>query len=611
MRLADYTMRFLADRGIRHVFLVTGGGAMHLNDAVGRETRWTWVCNHHEQASAIAAESYARLSNRMALLNVTTGPGGVNALNGVYGAFTDSIPMFVLSGQVKRETIAGNSALPLRQLGDQEVDIIPMVKPVTKYAVCVQDPATIRYHLEKAWHLALGGRPGPVWLDIPIDVQGSQIDPDSLTGYNPAAEENGGHLEAEAGWKTGTAVVAEVEHFLEKLKTAERPVLFAGAGVRLAGARDRLLAVAAKLGVPLVSGWNAHDLVPNDHPSYAGRPGTVGDRQGNFTVQNSDLLLVLGSRLNIRQISYNWKGFARAAYKIMVDIDKAELAKPTLSIDRPVHAEVGEFLTALETAVAAYVPQPRHGEWLAWCRKRAELYPVVQPEYSQADKPINPYVFAQRLFEALPDDGIVVTANAMAALAATQAGRIKANTRLFSNSGCASMGYDLPAAIGAYYASGKPVTCLAGDGSIMMNIQELQTILCNRLPIKIMLLNNNGYLSIRQTQSNYFPDNPIGCDMSSGVSFPDFSRLAEAWGFPTRRCESLDKLAGDIDWAMSENGPAFLEIMQDTAQGFSPKLASRALPNGQMSSPALEDMFPFLPREELAANMLIPLLDKP
>ena len=611
MRLADYTMRFLADRGIRHVFLVTGGGAMHLNDAVGRETRWTWVCNHHEQASAIAAESYARLSNRMALLNVTTGPGGVNALNGVYGAFTDSIPMFVLSGQVKCQTIAGNSGLPLRQLGDQEVDIIPMVKPVTKYAVCVQDPSTIRYHLEKAWHLALGGRPGPVWLDIPIDVQGCQIDPDSLKGFDPAAEENGGHLEAEAGWKTGAAVTAEVGHFLEKLKTAERPVLFAGAGVRLAGARDRLLAVANKLGVPLVSGWNAHDLVPNDHPSYAGRPGTVGDRQGNFTVQNSDLLLVLGSRLNIRQISYNWKGFARAAYKIMVDIDKAELAKPTLSIDRPVHAEVGEFLTALEAAVAHYAPQPRHGDWLAWCRKRAELYPVVQPEYSQADKPINPYVFAQRLFDALPDDGIVVTANAMAALAATQAGRIKADTRLFSNSGCASMGYDLPAAIGAYYASGKPVICLAGDGSIMMNIQELQTILCNRLPIKIMLLNNNGYLSIRQTQSNYFPDNPIGCDMSSGVSFPDFSRLAEAWGFPTRRCESLDKLAGDIDWAMAENGPAFLEIMQDTAQGFSPKLASRVLPNGQMASPALEDMFPFLPREELAANMLIPLLDKP
>ena len=282
MRLADYTMRFLADRGIRHVFLVTGGGAMHLNDAVGRETRWTWVCNHHEQASAIAAESYARLSNRMALLNVTTGPGGVNALNGVYGAFTNSIPMFVLSGQVKCQTIAGNSGLPLRQLGDQEVDIIPMVKPVTKYAVCVQDPSTIRYHLEKAWHLALGGRPGPVWLDIPIDVQGCQIDPDSLKGFDPAAEENGGHLEAEAGWKTGAAVTAEVGHFLEKLKTAERPVLFAGAGVRLAGARDRLLAVANKLGVPLVSGWNAHDLVPNDHPLLCRPPRHRRRPSGQF-----------------------------------------------------------------------------------------------------------------------------------------------------------------------------------------------------------------------------------------------------------------------------------------------------------------------------------------
>jgi len=609
MRLADYTMRFLADRGIRHVFLVTGGGAMHLNDAVGREKRWTWVCNHHEQASAMAAEAYARLSNRMALLNVTTGPGGINALNGVYGAFTDSIPMFVLSGQVKRETIAGNSGLPLRQLGDQEVDIIPMVKPVTKYAVCVQDPASIRYHLEKAWHLAVNGRPGPVWLDIPIDVQGSQIDPDALVGFDPAKEENDGHLEAEAGWLTGSAVAAEAAHFLEKLKSAERPVLFAGAGVRLAGVRDRLLALAEKLGVPLVSGWNAHDLVPNDHPCYAGRPGTVGDRQGNFTVQNSDLLLVLGSRLNIRQISYNWKGFARAAYKIMVDIDKAELAKPTLTIDRPVHAELGEFLTALEAAAAGLAPQPRHGDWLAWCKKRGELYPVVQSDYLKPGQPVNPYVFAQRLFDALPEDGIVVTANAMAALSATQAGRIKSQTRLFSNSGSASMGFDLPAAIGAYYASGKPVTCLAGDGSIMMNLQELQTILTNRLPIKIVLLNNNGYLSIRQTQSNYFSDNPIGCDDSSGVSFPDFSRLAEAFGFPTRRCETPEGLDDAIAWALAENGPAFLEIMQDPAQGFSPKLASRALPDGRMASPALEDMFPFLSREELASNMLIPPME--
>lgn len=610
MRIADYVMSFLAGRGVRHAFLVTGGGAMHLNDAVGREKRLRWVCCHHEQACAMAAESYARLSGRPALVNVTTGPGGVNALNGVYGAFVDSIPMVVVSGQVKRETIAGNTGLPLRQLGDQEIDIVAMARPVTKYAVCVQEPERLRYHLEKAWHLATTGRPGPVWIDVPIDLQAAQVDPERLAGFSPE-EEGAGRpfgLPAEAGWTTGAALEAEVKEVLARLSRAERPVILAGAGVRLAGARDLLLRAGERLGVPVVTGWNAHDLLPNDHPCYAGRPGSMGDRQGNFTVQNADFLLVLGSRLNVRQVSYNWKAFARAAYKVMVDLDTAELRKPTLSIDRPVHADVREFLERLAAATASREADPRHRAWLSWCQERGRRYPVVLPEYERAPL-LSPYVFMRDLFEALAEDEIVVTGDGTACVVSFQAGRVKSGTRLYTNSGCASMGYDLPAAVGACHASGRRVVCLAGDGSIMMNVQELQTIAGARLPVKVFVLGNGGYTSIRQTQRNYFPGNEIGIGPDSGVTLPDFVRLAGALGIPARRCAGRADLPGSIDFALGEEGPALVEVALDPDAPFAPKLASRALPDGRMVSPGLEDMAPFLSREELATNLLVPPLE--
>ena len=610
MRLADYVMSFLADRGIKHVFLVTGGGAMHLNDAVGREKRWTWVCCHHEQACAIAAESYARFSQKIALVNVTTGPGGVNALNGVYGAFVDSIPMFVVSGQVKRETIAGNTGLPLRQLGDQEVDIVSMVKCVTKYAVCVQNPAEIRYHLEKAWYLATTGRPGPVWIDIPIDVQSTRLDVTSLCGFSPDDEGSGVHfgLAAEAGWLAGAAIDAEIDHVLARLASAKRPVILAGTGVRCAGARALLLAVGDALRIPITTGWNAHDLVPNDHICYAGRPGTVGDRQGNFTVQNSDFLLVLGCRLNIRQVSYNWKAFARDAYTIMVDIDTAEMRKPTLRVDRPIHADVKEFLEKLAAATGTWTPRPDHQCWLEWCARRGTTYSVVQPEYEQSSL-INPYIFMRDLFEALDEDEVIIAANGTASVVSCQGGRIKSNTRLYGNSGCASMGYDLPGAIGAYYAASRRIICLAGEGSVMMNLQELQTIVGLWLPVKLFILNNGGYHSIRQTQTNYFPDNEIGVGATTGVTFPDFVRLAEALGIPARHCDAPAQLPETLRFALDHDGPILVEVSLDQAQGFSPKLASRVLPDGTMASSALEDMAPFLSRAELADNMFIPLME--
>jgi acetolactate synthase-1/2/3 large subunit len=607
MRIADYLMGFLVGRGVTHAFLVTGGGAMHLNDAVGRARGLTYVCCHHEQACAMAAESYARLSGRMALVNVTTGPGGVNALNGVYGAHVDSIPVFVVSGQVKRETIASTTGLPLRQLGDQEIDILAMARSVTKYAHSVHDPKTIRYHLEKAWHLATTGRPGPVWIDVPIDVQAAQVDPETLTGFDPLAEGGGQPLAlpAESGRLTGAALEASVQAFLERLGRAERPAILAGAGVRMAGARTLLLELAERLGIPLTTGWNAHDVVPDDHPTYAGRPGTIGTRQGNFTVQNADLLLVLGSRLNVRQVSYNWKSFARAAYQVMVDVDEAELKKPTLSIDLPVHADLKDFLVRLEAATLGRAAAPRHLAWTAWCRERGQRYPVVLPEYERTER-LHPYVFMRDLFEALGDEEVVVTGDGTACVVSFQVARIKRGTRLYTNSGSASMGYDLPAAIGAHHASGRRVICLAGDGSIMMNLQELQTIAGEKLPVKVFVLDNGGYASIRQTQRAYFPGNDVGCGPGSGVTFPDFARVAEAFGLPAHRCESLAGLPAALDFALRSEGPALVNVLLDREAGFSPKLASRALPDGRMASPALEDMAPFLSREELASNLFIP-----
>jgi acetolactate synthase-1/2/3 large subunit len=571
------------------------------------------VFTHHEQAAAIAAESYGRLSGRLAAVNVTTGPGGVNALNGVYGAYVDSIGMIVVSGQVKRETIAGNYDLPLRQLGDQEIDIVSMVRGITKYATVLQDPLDARRVVEKALHLARRGRPGPVWIDIPIDVQGAMVDPDDLAGWNDGDDDRAGeaaNTAAELGAVSGDALASEIDALLAELLTAERPVVLAGAGVRLSGSQRAFIAFVERFGIPVVTGWNAHDTIADDHPLYVGRPGTVGDRGGNFAVQSADYLLVLGSRLNIRQVSYNWQAFAQHATVAMVDIDRAELAKPTLDIARPIHADLRDFFR-----IAATRPAPPRDNrdarraFLRHSRERSARYPVVLPEYREKAAPVNPYCFGEALFDALGADAIVVTGDGTACVTMFQAARIKDGQRLYTNSGCASMGYDLPAAVGACYAAGgKKVICLAGDGSAMMNLQELQTIAGNRLPVKIFLLNNDGYHSIRQTQENYFSDNIVGCGPDSGLTFPDFTRLAAAFGLSHSRIEDHASLADGIAAALAADGPHLCEVMIDKAQQFAPKLASRRLPDGTMVSPALEDMAPFLPREELAAAMQPPVI---
>ncbi len=603
-RVADFIAASLSAKGLGDVFMVTGGGAMHLNDAFGRNRDLRVICLHHEQACAMAAEAYARLGGRPAILNVTTGPGGINALNGVFGAYTDSIPIVVVSGQVRRETIAGNFAPGLRQLGDQEVDIVRMVSGITKYAVTVQDPARIAWELDKACWMAVNGRPGPVWVDVPIDIQGAYVEPEALARFEPPA------IVAE-GLLAGEALKGVARQVVERLAASKRPCVMPGTGVRIAGCAKRFLAIAERLQAPVATAFNAHDLIANDHPLYVGRPGTVGDRSGNFAVQNADFLLVLGCRLNIRQISYNWGSFARAAFKVMVDADPAEIAKPTLTIDLPVAAELGDFLDALNEALAGYAPPPAHAGYLAWCHERQERYPVVLPEYWRVPAPVNPYCFASALFEHLDTDDVVVTGDGTACVVTFQAADIKQGQRLFSNSGSASMGYDVPAAIGAWWArpNARRVICIAGDGSLMMNLQELQSIVGQKLPVKLFVLNNNGYHSIRQTQQNYFPDNEVGCGPESGVTFPDFQKLGAALGFTVSRIAAHAGMGEAIAAALATPGPTLTEVMLDKAQAFSPKLSSRRLEDGTMVTSALEDLAPFLSREEMAQNMLIPAAD--
>ncbi len=596
IRVADYIAQTLVARGVTDCFLVTGGGAMHLNDAVGRAKGLRYVACHHEQACAIAAESYFRLTNRPALVNVTTGPGGTNAITGVYGAYVDSCAMIVVSGQVKWETLVRSTGLPLRQLGDQEIDITRLVAPVTKYAVMVTDPETIRYHLERAFHRATSGRPGPVWLDIPMNVQSAMVDADTLRGYDPS--EDARELPA-------TEVTAWAREVVERLNNAQRPVIYAGSGVRLAKAEGSLRQLVDRLGVPVVTGFNAHDLLPDDHPALCGRPGTIGDRAGNFTVQNADFVLILGCRLNIRQVSYNWSSFARHAFKAMVDIDRAELDKPTLSIDLKIHADVKDLLSAL----GALNPQPvaAHAAFLAWSRERRRKYPVVLPEYWRGTKGVNPYCFVEALFDELPDQEIVVTGDGTACIATFQAARLKEGQRLYSNSGSAPMGWDLPAAVGAAVASGRRVVCIAGDGSLQMNVQELATVAANRLPVKLFVFNNRGYSSIRQTQAAFFPDNPVGCGPESGVEFPDYEPLARAHRMPFSRLSTHAELREGLRAFLAAPGAGLCEVVLDVDQPFAPKLTSRRLPDGRMATSPLEDMAPFLDRDELAGNMLVPV----
>lgn len=589
IKVAKYISEFLVNNGIKDCFMVTGGGAMHLDDALGHQEGLNCIFNHHEQACSVAAEGYTRYSGKLAAVCVTSGPGGTNAITGVVGGWLDSIPMFVLSGQVKRETtIWSCQELGLRQLGDQEFDIINSVSNMTKYAKMVTNPLEIAYHLEKALHIALSGRPGPVWLDIPLDVQGAVVETDELIHYDCKIEDP---------WQVPQVKESVAETVIEKIKSAKAPLILVGTGIRLGKSDELLLKLLDKLKIPVVTAWNANDTVAYDNPYFVGMPGTVGTRSGNFAVQNCDLLLSLGCRLNIRMIGYNHYDFAKNAYKIIVDIDPRELIKPTIRPDMPINADVYDFITKLLSV--DYKPQDNHKDWLCWCKSLLNKYPATLPEYYNKEKTINPYVFTDKLFNNLKNDDRIICGNGSACVITFQAGKIKQGQRMFTNSGCAAMGYGFPAAVGVAVAdNSKRTVCIDGDGSFMMNIQELATVAHNKLDIKIIILNNNGYHSIRQTQRNLFKPPFIGIDGASGIGFPDFEKLADAFGIRYFKLSTESECDKVLPEALSCDGPCICEAVVDSEQNFAPKSSSKILPDGRVVSPSLDDMAPFLDREE-------------
>lgn len=606
-RLADYVADFLVAHGVTDCFSVVGGGAMHLNDALGHKKGLKVTYNHHEQACAMAAEAYARIDNRIAAVCVTTGPGGTNAITGVLGGWLDSIPMFIISGQVRYDTTARYAQQfigdeELRAMGDQEYDITRSVAHMTKYAVMIEDANQIRYALERGWHLATTGRPGPVWIDIPVNFQGMYIETDELEKYDPIEDDRKLPL------PVSESTISEV---INKIARAKRPVLHAGYGIRLAGAYSEFRELIEKLNMPIVTYWNAVDLIEDDNQLYCGRAGNMGDRPGNWAIQNADLILAVGTRISIRQVGYNWKTWARDAYVIMVDIDKAELKKPTLHIDMPIWADAKDFLSKLNKKITKPF---NFDEWTRCCIGWKKNYPVVMPKHwKENGTTANVYAFVRYLSEKLPENSLTAVSNGACCVVGSQAYVIKKGSRMANNSAVASMGYGLPAAIGTCLGGGNRNTiCLEGDGSIMMNLQELQTIISNKLPIKIFLINNNGYHSIRITQNNLFSEHAkvgIGPE-SKDLSFPDYSQLAKAFGYPYFKAHSNTEMKDVVDEVIAMEGHAFCEIFTDSEQVWEPKSSTKRLEDGTLVSPPLEDLAPFLPREELKRIMFIPLVDE-
>ncbi len=592
MRVADYIWKFLADKGVRHVFLVTGGGAMHLNDALGRETRIKYVCNLHEQACAMAAEGYARMSGMPGVVSVTTGPGGTNALTGVVGAWLDSVPMIVISGQIKRATmITSCPHLKLRQLGDQEYNIVDAARPMTKMAKTVMSVEEVPEVMAEAWELCQSDRPGPVWIDVPLDIQAAEIDCDRPNAVRSS------RLAAIVSPAEG-----QIDEMVALLRRAKRPGIIAGSGVRNARAEKLFLEVAESLNIPVLTSISGIDLIPSDHPLFFGRPGILGERPANFIMQNSDLFIVLGTRMGIRICGYAYDTVACNAVKVMIDVDEAELEKPTFRPDVKIHSDAGAFLEALHVALPSLPPCE---DWLSYCRGVKARFPVILPEYRERTDYVSSYVLPEAVVRHAPDPLTVVTSNGIAYTSTFQAIPIRKGMRMFSNEACASMGYGLPAAIGAAFAGGdRHVVCFEGDGSIQMNLQELQTMKNYRLPITLLIYNNGGYLSIKTTQKAFFGGFFVGSEAGSGIVLPSFEKLAAAYDLPYFRLSTNQELDEKLPEIFAVNGPVVVEVMLDPFEVLGPKAASRRLPDGTMVSEPLDNMAPFLPEEERAKWML-------
>ena len=601
-KVSDYIADFLVKNGITDMFSVVGGGAMHLNDSFGHHPGLHVTYNHHEQGSAIAAEAYARVTNKIAAVCVTSGPGATNAITGVLCGWMGSVPMLVFSGQVRVAVSVRSNNLGLRTMGEQEIDIEPIVSPICKYAKMVLNPEEIRYHLEKAFYLANNGRPGPCWLDMPLDVQGAIIETDTLVGYDPA--EDAALFPGAVSEEVAQAVIARV-------RMAKRPVLYLGQGVRSSGGYETVLRMVEKLNIPVTTGMTSVDQIWSSHPLYAGRPGATGDRAGNFAIQNSDLLISVGSRLSFKQVGYNTQTWAREAYKIMVDIDAAELEKPHLGIDMKIWADAKAFAEAMCSAIEEDVVVA-HGDWHQRCSDWVKRYPVVTQAQREQKKTANIYAFYEELSKQLGENEIIVTTSGSSRVVGRQAMSIKPGQRVIVNHSTSPMGYCLAAAVGACVANEhKPIICCTGEGSFQMNIQELQTMAQNRLPVRIFVLNNEGYHSIRQSQSGFFgKDRLVGMGEESGdVSFPDFKKVADLYGFRYLEIHENSELPNVIGRVLQTKERCLCQVFLGKTQGTMPKASSRKLPNGQFVSAPLEDMAPFLSREELKENLIVQPLE--
>ncbi len=599
MKLSDYVVTTLAQRGVKHVFLLTGGMAMHLNDSLGRCAEIKYVCNLHEQACAIAGEAYAKYDTRLGVTMVTAGPGGTNAITGVAGAWLDSTPMLFISGQVKRPDLKGQSGV--RNRGVQEIDITTIVQPITKCAVTVTEPSSIRYHLERALHLATTGRPGPVWLDIPLDVQAADVDPETMEAFI-----------AEAGSEVGcdADLKAKVASVIELLNDAERPLVLVGNGVRLAGAQNELEQVLEALGVPFELTWPAMDLVPDSHPLLVGRPGPMAPRGANFALQNSDFLLMVGARMDLVMTAFAPQRLARGARKVMVDIDENEIRKLGGSINLPICCDAGLFLREVLNQLDV-VQQRDRTPWLRRCADWKQKYPVVLPQHRSSSGRVSMFHFTEVLGEELAAGDLVIPGSSGNAIETfLLAFKPKKGQRIFITTGLGPMGFGLPASIGGCLAhGGRRTVCVDGDGGFQMNIQELETLARLQLPVKCFVINNEGYGSIVAAQKTYF-GRLVGADPASGVTLPDITRVAEAYGVPACRISDQSNMREEIRRILAEPGPMVIDVLALTDEVRAPRVSSMQKPDGTMVSKPLEDMWPFLEREEFLANMIVPPVEE-
>ncbi|MBF0520451.1 MAG: thiamine pyrophosphate-binding protein [Nitrospirae bacterium] len=591
-KLSDYVIDLIKGFGVNHVFMLPGGGCMHLVDSVGRKINHTGFL--HEQAAIIAADGSAQYNNDVAVALVTTGPGGTNAITGVTASWIDSTPLVVLSGQVKRKDLLCGRGL--RQMGVQEADIVSMVKPITKYAVTVMEPDEIRYHIEKAFYLAKTGRPGPVWIDIPLDVQGAGINTENLKGFEPNSE----------SFKLEKTVLSSmVEKTIELLNNSKRPVILAGRGIRFAEAQAEFLSLAEFLKIPVLATWRLMDILPEDSDLYFGRPGSIASRGANFILQNSDFLLTIGARLDLPQVGYNYRGFAPNAKKVIVDIDEAEIRKIDTEIAIPIVTDAKEFLNKFIHKLHL-IKHTERSNWQLLCNKWKEAYPVVLPEYLSQSEYVNTYALINTLSDLLTENDVIVPGSSGSCAEITcQSFRVKRGQRVINSPGLGSMGFALPQSIGVAIASGRLTVSIVGDGGLQHNIQELQTMKRLNLPVKLFVLNNNGYAAIRNTHNRFFEGRLVCCDPSSALTLPDTCKVARAYGLPAVRISDQRILQHEVAMVLDTDGPVVCEVMVDPDLQTAPRLSSMAMPDGTMVSKPLEDLWPFLDRNEFLANMSV------